>query len=172
MNVQDRLDACLIDLKRGKATALKEIYDLISHSVFGVAISVTKNYALSEEIMQDTFIKLQEKINYYKEGTNAHAFIITIARNLALNELKKNNRVVSADFLEETLQDNNKIEMTTVLKIALNTLNELERQVVLLNVVSGFKHREIAVILNKPLGTVLWIYSKAMAKLKSDLKEV
>ena len=35
-------------------------------------------------------------------------------------------------------------------------LNETERQIVTLHVISGFKHREIAELLEKPVGTVLW----------------
>lgn len=50
-------------------------------------------------------------------------------------------------------------------------LSDGERQIVILHVVSGFKHREIAQMLDKPLGTVLWAYNNALAKLKKELEK-
>ena len=43
-------------------------------------------------------------------------------------------------------------------------LNEDELQIVLLHVVAGYKHREIAAMLDKPLGTVTWTYNNAIKK--------
>jgi len=45
-------------------------------------------------------------------------------------------------------------------------LNEDERTIVLLKVIEGLKHQQIAKIVKKPLGTVLWIYQKAIKKLE------
>lgn len=50
-------------------------------------------------------------------------------------------------------------------------LGEEERQIVTLHVISGFKHREIAEMLEKPLGTELWTYNNALAKLKRELRK-
>ena len=50
-------------------------------------------------------------------------------------------------------------------------LNERERDIVLLHVLWGFKHREIAEQLGLPLGTVTSKYKDAIAKLKKFLKE-
>ena len=46
-------------------------------------------------------------------------------------------------------------------------LNEEEREVVVLHLVSGLKHREIAKMLDKPLSTILSKYNRAIAKLKT-----
>ena len=42
-------------------------------------------------------------------------------------------------------------------------------RIVTLHVISGFKHREIADLLEKPIGTVLWTYNNALAKMKKEL---
>ena len=49
--------------------------------------------------------------------------------------------------------------------------NEDERQIVTLHAISGFKHREIADMLDKPLGTVVWSYNNALSKLKKELQK-
>ena len=46
-----------------------------------------------------------------------------------------------------------------------------EAQIVMLYVVAGFKHREIAEIVKKPVGTVLWTYNNSRKRLKKYLKE-
>ena len=49
-------------------------------------------------------------------------------------------------------------------------LREEEAQIVILHVVGGYKHREIAELVKKPIGTVTWTYKNAIAKLKAYLE--
>jgi RNA polymerase sigma-70 factor (ECF subfamily) len=48
----------------------------------------------------------------------------------------------------------------------MNILTQEEREIVLLRIVDNIKHKDIARIVNKPLGTVLWIYQKAIRKMQ------
>ena len=57
-----------------------------------------------------------------------------------------------------------------IFKIAKNVLNEEELEILMLYIVSGYKHREIADIVQKPLGTVLWSYNNSIKKLKKAIK--
>ena len=57
--------------------------------------------------------------------------------------------------------------MTAVMN---RVLNETERQIVTLHVISGFKHREIAELLEKPVGTVLWTYNNALGKMRKAMQ--
>jgi RNA polymerase sigma-70 factor (ECF subfamily) len=83
---------------------------------------------------------------------------------------------VSADFDEKgaslggqyTIDDNLSSPLLSIIK---NELNESEAQIITLHLVSGFKHREIADMLGKPLGTVLWTYKNALNKIKEKYKE-
>ena len=56
-----------------------------------------------------------------------------------------------------------------VLTSAFEVLAEEERTIVLLHAASGFKHREISELLNKPLATVLSKYRRAIKKLQDEL---
>ena len=62
-------------------------------------------------------------------------------------------------------------EDNLVLTAALQSLKAEESQIVMLYAVAGFKHREIASLLELPLSTVLSKYSRAIRKLKTILKE-
>ena len=165
----------LIELQNGNIDALASIYLLTKTQVFAICLSVLKDRALAEDAMQNTFIRVREKINYYKVGTNGYAWILTIARNLSINEYNKNAKVVSTDFGESEYLtpsiDETKSQDMSIFKIAKKILNSEELEIVLLYVVSGYKHREIAKILDKPLGTILWSYNNSIKKLKKALKD-
>lgn len=170
------LDEYLIKLKRGDNDAFDGIYHLTKRGVFSLVLSIVKNPYAAEDIMQDTYLKIKEKILYYKDGTNGYAWILTIARNLSLNYLNKNNKIDVLDtteheYLTAVTDKNFEKEDMPIFKIAKNHLNDFELQVVILYSVYGYKHREIANALNKPLGSVLWTYNNAIKKLQKVLKK-
>ena len=170
------LDEYLIKLKRGDNDAFDGIYHLTKRGVFSLVLSIVKNPYVAEDLMQDTYLKIKEKILYYKDGTNGYAWILTIARNLSLNYLNKNNKVDVLDtteheYLTASTDKNFTKDDMPIFKLAKQHLNDFELQVVVLYAVYGYKHREIASLLNKPLGSVLWTYNNSIKKLQKILKK-
>lgn len=169
---KNRLNTALIRLQLGDKNALDEIYELTNKAVFSVCLSIVNNNEDARDLMQSTYILVQEKINYFKAGTNGYAWILTIAKNLSINENKKLSRVSPTDFQENEFvassEDvNNDIP---VFKVAKRVLNADELTIVMLHIVSGYKHREIAQIVNRPLGSVLWSYNNSLKKLKKYIE--
>ena len=66
--------------------------------------------------------------------------------------------------------DDTKFDDMPIFRIAKEILNQEELEIVLLYVVSGYKHREIADMLDKPLGTILWTYNNSIKKLKKAVE--
>lgn len=164
------LEKNMQEMQKGSESAFETIYNLTQKKVFFVIYSIIKDYQLSEELMQDTYIKIRKNINSYKKNTNAIAWIITIARNLTLNAYNKRKRELitekpNNDYIFSYNLETNVLN-NLLLQNLFTALDETERQVVTLYTV-GFKHKEIATQLNKPLGTVLWIYQKALTKMKN-----
>ena len=87
-----------------------------------------------------------------------------------LNELEKNKRLVSLDEVGEIAYET-PFEETGVMQTLQRVLNEEEQRIVCLHVLWGYKHREIAEIINSPTGTVTSKYKRAVEKLKRALKE-
>ena len=58
-----------------------------------------------------------------------------------------------------------------VLDTAFKCLKEKDRQIVIMHVLGGLKHRELAEIFNMPLGTVLFKYNSALKKLRKYITE-
>lgn len=57
-----------------------------------------------------------------------------------------------------------------ILSSLMETLSDQERQIVLLHAMTGWKHREIAKLLQLPLATVLSRYNRALKKLRNEWK--
>ena len=97
---KDQLEECLQLLKNGNLNAITPIYKQMSKPVYTVAFAILKDEGASQDIMEDTFIKVRQNINNYQENTNPSAWILTIARNLALMEYRKRKKEVMFDVQE------------------------------------------------------------------------
>lgn len=168
------LDRLMQLFQQGDETAFEEIYNQTKKGLFSFILSICKNYHTAEDVMQNTYIRVRNSITSYQIGGNPLAWIYTIGRNLTINELNKQKREVFSDFTdgkfggEYTLED--KLQSPVIATMS-KVLTEDELQLVTLHLISGFKHREIAEMCNKPLGTVLWAYRNALNKVKKQLEK-
>ncbi len=60
-------------------------------------------------------------------------------------------------------------ENEILIKQIFTILSDIEKEIVILHSVGDLKHREIAKLLDKPLGTVTWTYNQAIKKLRSQI---
>ncbi|PEJ59963.1 MULTISPECIES: RNA polymerase sigma factor [unclassified Bacillus (in: firmicutes)] len=150
----------------------KQLFNEHKKHVFAMALSILRDFELSEDVLQEVFIKLFHQLNQNKIS-NIKAWLISVSRNTALDLYRKKKREITgfddvfferAQILSEDPLD--KIVLTKYIEM----LDFEERQIVIMKDFSGMKHKEIAIILEMPLGTVLWKYSKALKMLKKCLK--
>ena len=168
----DQINLIIKELKQRNYQSFDTFYNLTKNQVFYAIISVVKDNDLAEDIMQDTYVKFLDKIDQYKDGANPYAYLSTIARNLAINVYNQRKREVYSEELFETLPSpEEKNDEEDIFKI-LDLLESDEREVVTLHIINDLKFREIAQIVQKPLGTVLWIYNKAIKKLKEKVGDI
>lgn len=168
----ENINKLVYELKKGNLDVFDEFYELTKKQVFYAIISILKDQSLSEDIMQDTYLRFLDKINYYKDRTNVVAFLVTIARNLAINTYNRRKKEIIYDIYDHdnSFQAETKQE-TPLLDLVMETLEKEELEVFLLHIVDELKHREIAQIMNKPLGTITWIYNNAVKKMKRKVGE-
>ena len=169
------LDRCIEETATGNMEGFKKLYTETKSSVYGFALSVLKNPDDAEDVLQDCFVKVFSAAADYKSQGKPLAWILTITRNLCLQLLRDKKK--HADIPEEDWEkyvgetDNASTEDNIVLTELLQTLAEDERQIVVLHVVSGLKHREIADFLKMPLSTVLSKYNRSLKKLNEKLSK-
>jgi RNA polymerase sigma-70 factor (ECF subfamily) len=169
----DQIHEIIKELKQRNYQSFDVFYNLTKNQVFYAIINIVKDKSQAEDLMQDTYLKFLEKIDQYKDGNNPYAYLSRIARNLAINYYNQDKKIVyndelidQSDSLYESVEENEEI-----FKL-LNILSDIEKEVVTLHVINDLKFKEIASILKKPLGTVLWIYNKAIKKLKEKVGDI
>ena len=166
-----KMDECLVRAQKGDKAAYSQFYVETAKGVFAFLYSYYRNSARTEEAMQETFYRALKNIALYRAGTDARAWLLQIAKNIALNDLsraKREEKFTSENFqptATETPSDGGVFD-------AMNrVLDDTERQIVILHVLWGYKHREIAEKLAMPLGTITSKYKTSVAKLKQYLRE-
>ena len=158
------------ELQSGNLDVFDEIYYQTKNIVYYSIFNILKDSNISEDIMQDTYLRALDKIHSYKPKSGFKSWIVTIAKNLALNEYNKRKRELNIDITtDEYIFGSVESSSEKELMVAemLKYLNEVEREIMILHVIGDLKHREIAEIVNKPLGTVTWMYNEAIKKLKN-----
>lgn len=162
------LQSRLYNIANGDISAFEEVYSDMKTPIMTVIMRIVQNRETAEDILQEVFIKL-----YYSPPTNIskpRAYIFKTAGNLAVDCLRKNKHTVSLEDCGDTLYapENDRSEKLDIER-ALEKLEERERQIVTLHINGGFKFREIAEILEMPLGTAVWRYQKAVKRLRELL---
>lgn len=159
-------------LKENNLEMFDRFYDLTKKQVYFAIMSILKNKESTEDIMQDTYMRFLNNIDKYKENTNVVAFLVTIGRNLAINLYNRNKKEIKYDFsrYEDTYVENKK--ESSLMDLVYETLENEELEVFILHVIDDLKHKEIAKIMKKPLGTITWLYNKAVKKLKKKVGEM
>lgn len=169
------IEGCLLGLSKGDKSFMERLYRNTSTAVYGFCLSIVKNPQDAEDILQNTYIKIFETADSYTPQGKPMAWIFTIAKNLALMKIREYKKV--SDIPQEewenfyTQNENLSSDDKLVLRTSMQMLTEEERQIVMLHAVCGFKHREIADLLQLSLSTTLSKYHRAINRLKISLKE-
>ncbi len=141
----------------------------------------------SEDVVQETMIKLYQKKHYYKEIAKFSTWLYTIAKNLANTELRKRKQrkttllsQFSKDDKTYDLPSNDpepgqEIQTDIVNKIirdAVDQLSEKFKIVIVLRDIQGLSYEDISEIINVPIGTVKSRINRARLQLQVELKHL
>lgn len=171
--MKEALERAVIRLKNGEQKYFDYIYDKTFKLVYFTVLKILNNKAQAEDVAQETFVTAFKNIQKY-QSDNITAWLVTIARNLAINCYNRNKRETIVDFQENASYfgsyeiGNN--EGNGIFELALKVLDETDYQIMIMSIVSGYKRREIAEVLKIPISTVSWRYKKALQILKNKLK--
>ena len=173
-NPNGELEALIGGIAAGSREDLAELYRCTRAAVYGLALSYLKNGAEAEDVAQDTFVKVWAAAPSYRPQGKPMAWLLTIARNLALGRLRTAARIQDLSEAQWSAfsieSDTLTADDRTVLAAALGRLSDEERHIVVLHAVCGLKHREIAQFLGLALPTVLSKYHRSLKKLKTILE--
>jgi RNA polymerase sigma-70 factor, ECF subfamily len=123
------------------------------------AISLTRNMAAADDLVQDTVIKAWSNIDKFQDGTNMQAWLFTILRNTFYSDLRKRRNVVAdpdgihAATLYERPAHNGRL-MFGDFRRAFDQLSDEHREVLILVGASGFSCEQAAGMMGVAVGTV------------------
>lgn len=161
------LDMCISLSAGGDTDALKRLYEALRSPVFLLAKSLLNDEKAAEDILQETFIKAYENAGQYRPGTHPKAWVMRIARNLTFSAMRKAKWEKPHEDAAAITDISSETSDPVILDEALDTLERMEKEIVVLGVVAGLSHREIAKVLSIPTGSVSFRHKKAMEKLKA-----
>ena len=168
----------------------KEALPLLDQ-LYGGALSMTRNPQDAEDLVQETYLKAYKSFHSFKQGTNLKAWLYRIMTNNYINSYRKAKRrptESSADDLSDFQlyttagNDSTGLESAEVAALkempdrsisqAINDLPEDYRMVVYYSDVEGLAYKEIAEIMDTPLGTVMSRLHRGRKMLRKALKDV
>ena len=168
------LERLLSGIAAGRPEDMSELYSRTRTAVYSLALSYLGNAHDAQDITQDTFVQVWERAGQYRPNGSPMGWLLTVCRNLALMRIRKADRHADLDDSGwDAIPAEEKglsVEERALLQDALALLDKNERRVVMLHAAAGMKHREIAVLLEMPLATVLSTYHRAIKKLRAFMK--
>lgn len=169
----DALEELLSSIGLGNKESFREFYEKTKMSVYGFALSLLKNTHDAEDIMQSTYVNIYHAAANYEKQGKPMAWVLTITKNLCFEKMRKLKREEAlpefSDYTVKFSQEMN-VDDKLLVEFCLDSLKPNERKIVVLHIVVGLKHREIAELLEMPLGTVLTSYQRALSKTKKFLQ--
>lgn len=173
MATKEKLDQLIAALQAQQLEAFDALYDETKEYLYYQIIAIVRDKSLSEDILQDAYLKILHHIDSYKLGTNPLAWMIRIARNLAINAYNKRKKevLVDIDEFEPILghSENTSIEQNPLIHTMYQVLKPKEIELIVMHVINGLTHKEISEIKKKPLGTILWQYNQAIKKMREKV---
>lgn len=161
-----KIDRLLLKLFSDE-NAFQELYEYTQTIVFAYIMGVLKNYDDSKDVMQETYIKIYLASQHYQSISKPLAWIYTIARNECytfLRRKKYNQEYDDNIVLPHTMDSQTKLILEGLFEI----LNDKERQVIIMHSLWGFKHHEIAKLLDISLSSSLASYHRGLKKMKKE----
>lgn len=134
------------------------------------AMSLTRNAALADDMVQDAVVKAWSKIDTFEPGTNMRAWLFTILRNTYYSHHRKARREVadvegemSASLAQKPDHDG-RLNLRDF-KVAFDTLSDEQREALILVGASGFSYEEAAETCGVAVGTIKSRVNRARAQL-------
>jgi RNA polymerase sigma-70 factor, ECF subfamily len=152
-------------IARGDEAAFGELYDRMSRLVYGVVRKVLRDPSQSEEVTQEIFVEVWRTASRFEQDRGSvRTWVLTMAHRRAIDRVRseqasrdRTERVGLRDRVRAFDEVSEQVEVQfehQQVRAALDHLTDLQREAVELAFYGGYTYREVAELLDTPLGTV------------------
>jgi len=169
-------------LKNGDSGAMADLYDRFGAAVYAIALRMVRDPGIAEDLVQETFIRIWNGVQHFDEQKGPlGAWVAAVTRNRVLDhirssdwrmkkaacELHRLDRHLARDIVwqSESLH-------SPVLTKAVTALTDNHRRVLELAYLEGLSQSEIAIRIDRPLGTVKTWARGALKSLRTRMSRV
>lgn len=186
---------CLDLVLKGDKEGLRKIYEAYIKLIYAVVYNTVGRREDAEDITSEFFIKLIRVAKSFKKGLPHKAWLVTIAKNMSVDFLRKNGREILVDIKQDDTEQSedaidkaahsknavqkgagdesseveNKAVLAEDMRQALKTLSPKEREIVHMKLLGELRFKDIAEATKQPMGTVTWLYNQGIKKLRRCL---
>lgn len=161
------------NLKKGREEAYRQIVEEYGNRLLRTCYLILKDREEAEDVVQETFIKVFQKVETFKEKSGLYTWIYTIALNLSRDRLRKKQDII---MIEDEWIGNNDVESYVeksinkeILRNELFEMNSRYREVLVLFYFEELSIKEISNLLNEKEGTIKSKLSRGRNILKESL---
>ncbi|MDC8003569.1 sigma-70 family RNA polymerase sigma factor [Aureisphaera galaxeae] len=167
-------------MQQGNEKAFSSIYQMYSGAIQGVIYTILKDTDLTQEVLQDVFVKVWNNSQSYTIGKGRfYTWLLNIARNAAIDktrskDYKNHSKNLSTENFVDILSghDNLSRRMDALgIKKFVEALKPICVQIIDLLYFKGFTQSEAAKELNSPLGTIKTRARNCISELRSQVLE-
>ncbi len=173
----DDIQSLLERARRGDRSAFKTVVSLYQRKVFLLVYSMLRNREDALDVVQETFMRLYQKLDAYEQQKNFQGWLLQIAKNLCIDYYRKHHSRRREMESNKTLDELNvsasdpgsnpvSSDVQRVFLRSLDKLGDKQRMVFVMKHYNGLEYREIAQVLRISVGTVKSLHFKAVRNLR------
>ncbi len=166
-----------------KKKEFEEIAFQYMDSLYSLALKMARNNSDAQDLVQDAYLKAYRFFDKFEKGTNFKAWLFRILKNAYINKCRRTARqpqrvtlseLDEYDYPQDDVSPEDQIfdgligdEVTA----AIDQLPEEFRLTIILSDLRGFSYKEVADMLNRPLGTVMSRLYRGRRLLRESLRD-
>lgn len=165
-------------LKNREKIALEYLYDKYSDALFGIINRIVQSSTIAEEILQDAFLRIWNKIDDYDaKKSRLFTWMLNISRNLAIDKIRS-KEIKNSNKTDDIHDQNSAFERTNSFELNmdnigfsdhLKVLTRDQIQIIDLIYYQGYSHSELSKEFGIPLGTVKTRARAALKRLRMSM---
>jgi RNA polymerase sigma-70 factor (ECF subfamily) len=149
---------------------MRFLYITYSHNVYGYVRSIVRDDHAAEDVTQHVFAKLMTTIHKYDDrGVPFFAWLIRLARNVAIDHLRANRLTPTETVLDPSASAGTDFDQVETVRAALAALPEEQREVVVLRHVVGLTPGEIADRMGRTESAIHGLHHRGRRALQREL---